>query len=334
MFTIVQRTMPLTGAHEPTLVNMIAIVGAAGAIGHSVGAELNLRSTPYRVVGRDRAKLEAAFAGKAEIAPADIADAAQAESALAGVDTVVYAVGVPYQQFELHPILMRKTIDAVRRAGVKRVAVVSSVYGYGVPQSEPVSETHPREPQTRKGRLRKEQEDIALAAHSPDGLQTLLLRLPDFFGPHAELSLADLIFRGALENKTANWIGSLDLPHEFVFVPDVGPVLADLIAREDSFGQAWNFGGPGTITGREFATEVYGLTGQSPRIRGIAAWMLTLGGLFNSLLRELVELHYLGTTPVILDDTKLHKHLGAVRKTPYREGIRQTMNWYKSNAGG
>ncbi len=313
---------------------MIAIVGAAGAIGHAVGAELNRRGTPYRVIGRDRSKLEAAFAGKAEITPADIADATQAERALAGIDTVIYAVGVPYQQFELHPVLMRKTMEAARSAGVRRVAVVSSVYGYGIPQSERVSETHPREPQSRKGRLRKEQEDIALAAHSPGGLQTLILHLPDFYGPHAELSLADLIFRGAIEDKTANWIGSLDLPHEFVFVPDVGPVLSDLIARPDSFGQAWNFGGPGTITGREFATEVYGLTGQPPRIREVGVWMLKLGGLFNPLLRELVELHYLGTTPVILDDTKLHDHLGIVRKTPYREAIRLTMNWYKSDARG
>jgi nucleoside-diphosphate-sugar epimerase len=309
---------------------VLAIVGAAGAIGHSVASELNRRGVRFRAVGRDRKKLETAFHGKAEIVDADIGDQNQAQRALSGVDTIVYTVGLPYPQHELHPVLMRSTIEAARRAGVSQIALVSSVYGYGLPQTARVAETHSREPHTRKGRFRKEQEDIALAAHNLLGLRTLVLRLPDFYGPHAELSLADEVFRGALDNKTANWIGSPDLPHEFVFVPDVGPVLLDLIARENSFGEAWNFGGPGTITGREFINQVFNLAGRPPKFRTVGPLMLRLGGLFNPLLRELVEMHYLATTPVVLDDTKLQRHLRKLNKTPYNEGIRQTFEWYRS----
>jgi nucleoside-diphosphate-sugar epimerase len=239
-------------------------------------------------------------------------------------------VGFPYPEFENHPLLMRNAIEAAKDAGVSRLAGVSSVYGYGVPRTERVAEDHPREPQARKGRHRKEQEDIALAANQDGKLKTLVLRLPDFYGPGAELSLADQVFRGALTNKPANWIGSPDLPHEFVFVPDAGVVLADLIERPDGFGQAWNFGGPGTITGREFIAEAYRAAGREPKIRVVGPLMLRLGGLFSPMLRELVELSYLGTTPVILDDSKLARHLGPLKKTPYHEGIRKTMDWYKS----
>ena len=42
------------------------------------------------------------------------------------------------------------------------------------------------------------------------------------------------------------------------------------------------------------------------------------------------EMHYLATTPVILDDTKLQRHLGKLNKTRYNEGIRQTFEWYRS----
>jgi len=307
----------------------VAVVGAAGAIGAAVGAELDRRGQPYSVVGRDRTKLDRLFSGKAEIIPADVADPKQAERALAGAHTVIYAIGVPYPQFELHPILMRNTIEAAQRAGVARLAVISSVYSYGAPRTERVSEDHLREPETRKGRRRKEQEDIALAADRPALLRTLVLRLPDFYGPHAEASLADQVFRGALRNKPANWIGSPDVAHEFVFVPDVGPVVLDLASREDSFGQAWNFGGPGTITGREFIAEAYRAAGREPKFRAVGPLALRLGGIFSPLLRELVEMHYLATTPVILDDTKLRRHLGTVRKTPYPDGIRQTMSWYR-----
>lgn len=307
-----------------------AIVGAAGAIGHAVVAAWTRRGLPCRAIGRDRARLESAFGGQVEIAPADILDPASIEGALAGAGAVVYAVGVPYPQFELHPVLMRKAVEAARRAGVARMAVVSSVYSYGAPQTGRVAESHPRQPQARKGRLRKEQEDIALAADGRGGLRTLVLRLPDFYGPHAELSLADQVFQGALAGKPANWIGSPDLPREFLFVPDAGPVIADLMGREDAFGEAWNLAGPGTITGREFIREAYRLAGAQPRFRSAGPWVLRMGGLFNPLLRELVELHYLAETPVILDDSKLQRQLGAIHKTPYAEGIRQTVDWYRS----
>jgi hypothetical protein len=43
------------------------------------------------------------------------------------------------------------------------------------------------------------------------------------------------------------------------------------------------------------------------------------------MVREVVEMHYLQTSPVILDDTKLTNLLGELHKTPYIEGIRQTL---------
>lgn len=42
-------------------------------------------------------------------------------------------------------------------------------------------------------------------------------------------------------------------------------------------------------------------------------------------------MHYLWTTPVILDDTRLRHLLPELRKTPYEEGIRLTL---RGNAGG
>ena len=53
--------------------------------------------------------------------------------------------------------------------------------------------------------------------------------------------------------------------------------------------------------------------------------MLSVLGLFNPFLREVREMHYLWTTPVKLDDTKLRKLLPNVKKTPYEEGIRLTV---------
>jgi nucleoside-diphosphate-sugar epimerase len=311
---------------------LIAIIGAAGAIGRVAAAEFRRRHVPHRVVGRSRRRLEAAFGDTAEVVAADISDVAAAQQALKGAGTAIYCVGLPYPEHVRHPALLRSVVEAAQREGVARLVLVSSVYGYGRPQTPQVAETHPREPHTRKGQYRKEQEDVALAAHGQRGLGTLVVRLPDFYGPHAELSLADQVFAAAVKGATANWIGPVDLPHEFVFTPDVGPVLATLLAREDSFGEAWNLAGPGTLTGREFITAAYQVRGLAPRFRTIGPTVLRIGGWVSPLLRELREMYYLQTTPVILDDSKLRRFLGTLQKTPYLDGIRTTMEWYASRS--
>jgi nucleoside-diphosphate-sugar epimerase len=57
---------------------------------------------------------------------------------------------------------------------------------------------------------------------------------------------------------------------------------------------------------------------------------LRLMGLFNPLLREMVEMNYLQTTPVVMDDTALRGLLGEIKKTSYEDGIRQCVEAAKT----
>jgi nucleoside-diphosphate-sugar epimerase len=313
-----------------------AVFGAAGAIGPQVAEELSRRRVPFRVVGRSRPKLEAAFGTlpHAEIFDADIGDRRAAGAAARGVDTIFYCVGLPYPSHHLHPVLMRTALEAAASMGVRRMVLVSSVYPYGVPHTARVAETHPREPAARKGQYRKEQEDVVLEAHRAGKLQGLIVTLPDFYGPGATQALANLIFEGALANKTANWIGPVNTPHEFVFVPDTGPVIVELGSRDDCYGEAWNFAGPGAINTLDFITRAYRAAGHPPKYRTAGRGVLKLLGWFNPLMRELPEMLYLEETPVILDDSKLLAKLGNVYKTSYDDGIRQTIEWMRRQAAG
>ncbi len=311
-----------------------AIFGAAGAVGTLVGQELATRGVPFRVVGRARARLEQTFGNLpgAEILEADLADPRSATQAASGIELVFYTVGVPYAAFEQHPRLMRTTIDAARSTGVSRMLIVSSVYSYGVPETRKVPETHPRHPVAKKGEMRKQQEDIALEAHGSEGLLTTVVRLPDFYGPYARQSLAHMIFEAALQDKTANWLGPASTPHEFIFVPDAAPVLVDLAASDENYGQAWNLAGSGEITGADFIQKIYLAARRRPRYRTVGRTMLRLAGFFNPLMREFPEMLYLTETPVLLDDSKLIARLGRVHKTPYDEAIRKTLDWMRADS--
>ncbi|HYO84137.1 MAG TPA: NAD-dependent epimerase/dehydratase family protein [Bryobacteraceae bacterium] len=305
-----------------------AIFGATGAAGKALAAELAKTKRPFRTVGRSEERLRKEFGAYeplVEYCAADLNDEAAAARAATNVETIFYTVGVPYSEFHRHPELTRIALRAGASAGVKQYVHLSTVYPYGVPEEEFVSESHPRKPKAFKGQMRKEQEDLVLAASNPNGMRTTILRPPDFYGPDTELSYVRAVFDAALKGGTANVIGPIDTPHEFIFIPDLAQTLIALADKEEAYGKAWNVAGPGLITTREFAALVFDAVQKKPRLRVAGRFTLRLLGLFNPFLREVVELHYLRTSPVKLDDRRLRGLLPNLPKTPYAEGIRATL---------
>ena len=88
-----------------------------------------------------------------------------------------------------------------------------------------------------------------------------VLRLPDFYGPGVEASLLHGAARAAVCGGTADMVGPIDRPHEFVFVPDVGPVVAKLADTAAAFGRIWHLAGAGVTTQRELVAEMERQTG-------------------------------------------------------------------------
>jgi nucleoside-diphosphate-sugar epimerase len=304
-----------------------ALFGAAGAIGQSIAAALRERGRPYRVVGRSRESLTRSFGRDplAEIVVWDPDDPESVRAAARGIDTIVYLVGVNYWQFELHPRLMATTLAGAVAEGVKRFLLIGTVYPYGRARTERVREDHPREPHTFKGRMRKAQEDLLLEADAAGRIKGAVLRLPDFYGPGVDKSFLHDAFVAVTTGRTANMIGPLDKPHEFVFVPDVGPVVARLIDTPGAWGHVWHLAGAGVTTQQALVDEISRQSGRRVNVRAAGKWLLRGLGLFNPLMREMVEMHYLLTEPVIMDDSALQSLIGPVVKTPYPEGIRRTL---------
>jgi nucleoside-diphosphate-sugar epimerase len=305
----------------------IALFGAAGAIGQSIAQALAAQGRSFRAVGRSEAGLREAFGGDpfAELVTWNPDSPESVRAAASGVETIVYLVGVNYWQFELHPELMRKTLDGAIAAGVRNFVLIGTVYPYGRAQGSPIREDHPRAPHTFKGRMRKAQEDILLQAHAEGRINAAVLRLPDFYGPGVDRSLLHGAAVAAVQGGTADMVGPLDVPHEFVFVPDVGPVVARLVDTPAAYGRTWHLAGAGVTTQQALVEEMERATGRKLRRRVVGKTALRLLGLVDRFMREMVEMHYLLTEPVIMDDSALRSLIGPIGKTPYAEGIRRTL---------
>src|SRR5215471_12706192 len=210
----------------------VALFGASGAIGKALAPLL--APQPFRMIGRSHTQLASVFAAcpGANLAVWDPADPNTAVAALEGIQTLVYLVGVPYTDFRLHPILFEQVLTAAIQQGVERCVLVGTVYPFGLAQTSLVGEDHPRNPHTFKGQMRKQQEDILLAADAAGHIRGTILRLPDFYGPNVDRSYLSSLFQAAAQQKTAQLIGPLNTPHEFTYIPDGARILFRLIEED------------------------------------------------------------------------------------------------------
>jgi nucleoside-diphosphate-sugar epimerase len=303
----------------------VALFGGSGTIGQALAPLFGPQ--PFRVVGRSLSQLQSAFAAYpgADLAVWDQANPETAVAALQGIQTLVYLVGVPYTDFRLHPVLFDHVLTAAIKAGVQRCVLVGTVYPFGLATTSLVREDHPRNPHTFKGQMRKQQEDVLLAADAAGRIRGTILRLPDFYGPKIPRSYLSSLFQAAAQRKTAQLIGPLNTPHEYVYIPDVAKTLLRLIAEDGAYGHTWHLAGAGRITLNEVIESVESISGRHLRKFVAGKRTLQLLGTFNPFLREVAEMHYLFTQPLFLDDSALSHLLDPLNKTPYPEGVRASL---------
>lgn len=303
----------------------IALFGGSGTLGQALAPLFGAQ--PFRVVGRSLTQLRSASAAypSADLAAWDPAKPETAAAALEGIRTLVYLVGVPYTDFRLHPVLFEQVLTAAIAKGVERCILVGTVYPFGLAPASLVREDHPRNPHTFKGQMRKQQEDILLAADAAGRIRGTILRLPDFYGPNVDRSYLSSLFQAAAQQKTAQLIGPLNTPHEYVYIPDAARILFRLIQEDGAYGHSWNLAGAGKITLAELVKLVESITGKPVRKFVAGKRTLQLVGLFDPFLKEVAEMHYLFTQPIFLDDTALTNLLGPLNKTSYDEGVRASL---------
>lgn len=123
------------------------LIEVAGATGKTIARALDAKGREYLVIGRNRAALENALGASTgtEITTWDPDDPGSVRAAVRGTDTLVYLVGVPYNRFELLPVLMWRTLEGAMSEDVQQILLIGTVYPYGMPRTTPVKEDHPRE---------------------------------------------------------------------------------------------------------------------------------------------------------------------------------------------
>ncbi|MBO8164262.1 MAG: NAD-dependent epimerase/dehydratase family protein [Brevibacillus sp.] len=306
--------------------NKAVVLGATGGMGSALVHELHKRGIEVVAFARSREKLKGYFSGLPQVKQA-AGDAYVTEhivTAAQGADVIFHCVSVPYPEWaEKHPRLMKTVLEAARQVQA-RVVVIDNIYPYGYSRTERVSEDHPKQPHTRKGQIRCQVEEIALASHRA-GTPVMIVRLPDFYGPYAQNTALHFTLKAIATGKAGIFVGSLDVPREYIYMPDAAQAVVTAAEYTDGYGENWNIPGAGVITGREILQICQQAAGKAARIISVGRSFFAIAGLFDRGMREVKEMLYLMEQPVVLSGEKYERRIGPIPKTPYREGLTQTI---------
>ncbi len=303
------------------------LLGAGGSIAAVLAPILVARGHRVRLVSRGGHALSGA-----ESISADLLDARAVANAIGDDSAVFLLAGLRYQAAvweEQWPRIMRHVIDGCAARGA-RLVFFDNVYMYG-PVDGPMTEAAPTRPASRKGRVRARIADDLLTAAAAGRLKACIARAADFYGPHGANSVPHaLVFTPLSRGQRAKWLVNAGVPHSFTFVPDCGPALAALAGADDAWGQVWHLptAAP-ALTGREFVALAARAFEVAPRLMVLPRLMLRLAGLFDTTVRESVEMLYQSDRPYVFDSTKFEQRFG-IRPTPYEAGIAETARTYRT----
>jgi nucleoside-diphosphate-sugar epimerase len=262
----------------------------------------------------------------AQFAPCDALDRESVLKATQGSEQIVVAVGFPYEGKiwrDAWPKAIGNFVAACEATGA-RMVFIDNLYMYG-PQTAPLIETMPLTSYGAKPAARSAATRLWMEAAAAGRARVAALRPPDFYGPNVGLTfLGDTTIGAIAEGKSAFFIGSPDISHDYAYVPDIARAATTLLEAPDSaFGQSWHVPCAPTRTTREILRMAADALGLRLRLNTLPEGLLGAAGLFSPFLRELKEMRFTRDRPYRVDAAKFAKAFWS-DTTPFETGVRAT----------
>jgi len=230
-----------------------------------------------------------------------------------------------------------KNLLASLGPSTEHVVFFSTVYVFGYQNGEGIDEAYPANPSTPYGRSKLEAEGVVGEWGSKHGVMTTCLRLPLVYGPGNKGNVLRMI--DAIARRRFLVIGKGDNKRSMVYVENVVDAAIAVAYREEADGEAFI-----VTDGRDYSVlELYQTISKYLGIRPLplripmviarpAGKVLDLAGsvagiklpINSQVLKRL-------TASQVFSSKKIEAVLGFRPRYDLREGMAETVRWYKGN---
>ena len=307
------------------------VTGAAGFIGRSIAAELLKRGESVRGVDNFITGKRSNLIGleAMEFVEGDLADPAVCARVCAGVEIVFHEAALASVPRSVADPVATNTncvtatlnvLVAAKEAGVRRVVYAGSSSAYGDTPTLPKHEGMLPNPISPYAVAKLAGEHYMRAFTRVYGLETVVLRYFNVFGPYQDPTshysgVLAIFCRKMLVGEQPTIYGDGEQSRDFTFIENV--VNANLLAAsapaEKVSGQVMNCATGARITLNDTFNILCELTGY----KGVPAYVeIRRGDIRDSLA----------------DISQAAERLGYKPSVDFREGLRRTVDWYRSGS--
>jgi nucleoside-diphosphate-sugar epimerase len=308
---------------------MQTILGANGIIGTELAKELYTRFTKdIKLVSRHPHKVNSSDV----LFAADLLNGIQTEQAVKGSDIVYLTVGLPVDWKTAGaqwPVIMQNVIDACLKQNAKLV-FFDNTYMYGTANGIITEET-PFLSTGNKGKVRGQISTMLNEAIQNTDLIAMICRAPEFYGPRNTKSIANTLFFETLKkSKKIKVLLRDDTLRTLIYAPDAAKAMALLGNTPDAYHQTWHLPcDTDLLTSKEFIKFMSEIYGKKLRYFVLKKWMIHIISLFNTGMRETIELLYRYKTDYIFDSSRFKRRFPDYKITTYQEGITEIIREIK-----
>ncbi|MBN1353760.1 MAG: SDR family NAD(P)-dependent oxidoreductase [Candidatus Omnitrophica bacterium] len=311
----------------------VLVTGGAGFIGSHLVDLLMSEGCHVRVVDSlINGKLEnlKQHEGSAnfEFVKADIRDASTFASAVENAEVVFHlaclgvrhSIKYPHENQRVNAEGSFIVLNEAHKAGVEKFIYCSSSEVYGTAEYVPMPEEHPTRPCTVYGAGKLAGEAYARAFQRTYGLNTVVLRLFNTYGPrsHHENDIGELIPKSivrALNGKPVLIFGNGSQTRDFTYVEDSAKALLEAARCDNAAGKTLNAGSEFEITIEQVAKLILNITKSASSIE-----------YYKNRPGDVLRLYS--------DTSAFRKLTNWKPQVSLKEGLARTMKWFKSRPEG
>lgn len=322
---------------------MWVVTGATGHVGNTLVRRLLELGQKVRAVVHPSEDVLPLKGLDVEIVRGDVRDLEFLEKAFKGAEVVFHLAGIisisgskkaRKLMEEVNVNGTKNVVEAVRRAGVKRLVYTSSVHAFKEPPAGvPLDETFPFDPQSVIGDYAKTKAKASLIVleAARGALDAVIVAPSGVIGPNDwRLSATGNMIVAFLKGQI--W-AYMDGAYNFVDVRDVAEGLV-LVAQKGKKGEVYILAG-GVITVKRMMEIIAEAAGEKPPRVKVPFWLAKVAAFFEPLRAFFLRvkpiftsysLYVLKSNPLI-NSAKAERELDW-HPRPLEESLKDTVKWY------
>lgn len=318
------------------------VTGATGFTGGHLARALVAQGRQVRALVRDRGRASTLAAAGVELVEGDLRDPSSLQRAVDGVEHV-YNIAAMYREAGLpadtyravNATAVRDLIVAAKRAGVRRVVHCSTVGVHGDVEHPPANEDAPLKPGDVYQETKLEGEVLARQTGIEQGIEVTIARPTGIYGPGDRRLLK--MFRGVARGRFPI-LGRGDIFYHLTYIDDLVEGFRRCAEEPGGAGRTYILAGAEVTTLNELVAIIADVAGVKPPSLHLPVWPVwTAGALCEALCspfgiepplyRRRVDFF---TKSRAFDITRARAEIHYAPQIGLREGIRRTLDWYRS----